>query len=446
MKKLALLFIICLSCLLSAKALGSTGDWTCSVALDGYVSSETGKAPNAYMWVDEACEEVRFVVLAQQNMTEEALLRDASFRKEMTKLGGALIWVAPWFSQDWAPQSGAQQVFEEMMVGLAGQSGHKELPDVPIVPFGHSAQATFPWNFAAWNPHRTLAIISFHGDAPRTNLCGYGASNVEWGRTRNIDGIPGLMIEGEYEWWEARVRPALAFRMMYPESCISLLCDAGSGHFDISEATIEYIALFIRKACEKRLCPNGTLQPIVPRDGWFYGAPKGGKHEGDTITAFPTVLPGTWDDYEGCKHEAFWYFDEEMARLTHRRYEETDGKQLQHIGAYYKGHPIPRNKQGILELNLTELSVGDLFTLEAVHTDSALFVSQKEKEQSLHIEYICGPLRKLSGTTYEIIPYDFGMDNPRRYNSAWLALVSDANNVKKRTVMPIKINLRLKKE
>lgn len=29
------------------------------------------------------------------------------------------------------------------------------------------------------------------------------------------------MVEGEYEWWEARVNPALAFRMMYPESCIS---------------------------------------------------------------------------------------------------------------------------------------------------------------------------------------------------------------------------------
>lgn len=25
-------------------------------------------------------------------------------------------------------------------------------------------------------------------------LTGYGTANVEWGRTRNIDGIPGLMI------------------------------------------------------------------------------------------------------------------------------------------------------------------------------------------------------------------------------------------------------------
>lgn len=48
------------------------------------------------------------------------------------------------------------------------------------------------------------------------------------------------MIEGEYEWWEARVNPALAFRMMYPESCISFLCDTGRGHFDVAEQTADY--------------------------------------------------------------------------------------------------------------------------------------------------------------------------------------------------------------
>ena len=191
-----------------AQALGKFGDWTCSVALTGYVSDETGKAPNAYCWMADGTERVRFAVLAQQNMTEEALLRSERFRQQIQELGGALIWVAPWFSQNWSPQSGCQQIFEEMMVGLAGQSGHPELATVPIVPFGHSAQATFPWNFAAWNNDRTLCILSFHGDAPRTNLCGYGTANVEWGRTRNIDGIPGLMVEGEYEWWQARVPPA----------------------------------------------------------------------------------------------------------------------------------------------------------------------------------------------------------------------------------------------
>ncbi len=45
------------------------------------------------------------------------------------------------------------------------------------------------------------------------------------------------MIEGEYEWWEDRVNPALAFRMMYPKSCVSFLCDTGRGHFDIADRT-----------------------------------------------------------------------------------------------------------------------------------------------------------------------------------------------------------------
>ena len=215
MKRFIILCILQLS-VASIFALGKFGDWTCSVAPTGYISDETGKAPNAFLWIPNGCEHVNFAVLAQQNMTEEALLRSPRFRKKMKELGGALIWVAPWFSQNWDPQTGCQQTFEEMMVGLAGQSGHPELATVPIVPFGHSAQATFPWNFAAWNPDRTLCIISFHGDAPRTNLCGYGTANVEWGRTRNIDGIPGLMIEGEYEWWEARLNPARAFRIMYP--------------------------------------------------------------------------------------------------------------------------------------------------------------------------------------------------------------------------------------
>lgn len=200
-------------------AVGHSGMYQWSVALHGYISTETGKAPTAFLWIPEGCREVKAVMVAQQNMTEEMLYKMPSFQKRMKDLNIALVWVAPWFSRNWEPTTGCQQTFEEMMVGLAGQSGHKELEHCPIIPFGHSAQATFPWNFAAWNNNRTLCIISFHGDAPRTNLCGYGTANVEWGRTRNIDGIPSLMIEGEYEWWEARVRPALAFRMMYPNSC-----------------------------------------------------------------------------------------------------------------------------------------------------------------------------------------------------------------------------------
>lgn len=160
-------------------------------------------------------------MVGQQNMSEETLFELPSFRQKMEQLGIALIWIAPELDQRWDVSTGVQKVFDMVLSDLADVSGYDELKRIPIIPIGHSAQATFPWNFAAWNPERTLAVVSLHGDAPRTNLTGYGRENLEWGRTRNIDGIPGLMIEGEYEWWEERVNPALAFRMMYPKSCIS---------------------------------------------------------------------------------------------------------------------------------------------------------------------------------------------------------------------------------
>lgn len=432
----------------TASALGKFGDWTCSVALSSYISDETGKAPNAYMWVADSTQEVRFAVLAQQNMTEEALLRNPRFRQKMARLGGALIWVAPWFSRDWSPLSASQQVFEEMMAGLAGQSGHPEIVRVPIVPFGHSAQATFPWNFAAWNPQRTLSIISFHGDAPRTNLCGYGAANIEWGRTRHIDGIPGLMIEGEYEWWQARVLPALAFRLMYPKACVSFLCDTGCGHFELCDETIDYISLFIEKACHYRLTDDGSLRSVNPEDGWLYGVPVGGDKEGVPISTFPTSPPAPWHEYRGDPHEAFWYFDEEMAKLTAGRYAATDGKRFRYVGIRYNNRLVEydRHQQGGMQIDLSHLSVGDRFQLQAVAVDSSrtrLAVEATRHIPHAHIDYICGPVRKVSADTFEIIPYDCGSDNPRRCRSVWLAAVIDGDKHYKRAVQPICIKIGL---
>ena len=399
-------------------AVGSSGMYQYSVQLTSYISSETGKAPNAYLWIPEGCSTVKAVMFSQQNMTEEMLYKMPSFQKRMKEMGVALLWVAPWFSQNWDPATGCQKTFEEMMVGLAGQSGHPEIANAPIIPFGHSAQATFPWNFAAWNNDRTLCIISFHGDAPRTNLCGYGTANVEWGRKRNITGIPGLMIEGEYEWWEARVRPALAFRMMYPESCISFLCDAGSGHFEIMPETAEYIARFIRKSMERRLKTDGTLLPLNPSDGWLAcrynpdSQPSDGDGAADDIFHIeqrPTPAP--YPEYKGDCHNAFWYFDEEMALLTESRYQETWGKQ-----------PV------VFEKILPHISDdGRTITLNT--------------PAGVDVEVICGPLEKMNNRTFRFYPYECGMDNPRRSFTAWLVAIRKGNKKQKRAVQPIEVKL-----
>lgn len=418
MRQRHLILLLLFAIQLPIAAVGRSGMYQYSVSLSGYISNETGKAPNAYLWIPEGCKKVKAVMFAQQNMTEEMLYKMPSFQKRMKEMSVALLWVAPWFSQNWDPATGCQKIFEEMMAGLAGQSGHSEIAYAPIIPFGHSAQATFPWNFAAWNNSRTLCIISFHGDAPRTNLCGYGTANVEWGRTRNINGIPGLMIEGEYEWWEARVRPALAFRMMYPASCVSFLCDAGSGHFEIMPETAEYIALFIRKSIEKRLQVDGTLLPLDLHDGWLAcrynpdSQPSDGDGAVDDIFSINIrPKPAPYADYKGDIHDAFWYFDEEMALLTEARYRESWGK-----------------RQVVINKITPSISAdGCTVTLDT--------------PAGVEVEVICGPLQKVDNRTFRFYSYECGMDNPRRSFTAWLIAIRQGDKQHKRAVQPIEIKL-----
>lgn len=461
-----------------AVGVGGSGMYQWSVELRRYISPETGKAPVAYLWVPDGCKQVKAVIFSRQNMTEEAIYKNPHFQAQMKQLGVAMVWVAPAFNNNWDPASGAQQIFEELMPCLADQSGHPEIAKAPVIPLGHSAQATFPWNFAAWNPSRTLCIISFHGDAPRTNLCGYGAANVEWGRNRNIDGIPGLMVEGEYEWWEARVNPALAFRMMYPESCISFLCDTGRGHFDCGDRTANYLAKFIQKAIEQRL--EGTqadkpsvdgevkLKKLNPKDGWLaerFHADMAGTDGADKgKTPEPSYAkrpqPAPYTEYQGDKHDAFWYFDKEMADLTEARYQETAGKQVQYVGFEYQGKLIPYSDklQGGMAIKIEDVEADSKpslskgmkgkkpvrIHLKAVYTDAshhALSDANTHGKKAPHIEMICGPLKKINDTTFEVYPYEAGWDNPRRSFTAWLVAVADADALYKGAVQPLRIDI-----
>lgn len=429
-------------------AVGSNGMYQYSVALTDYISSETGKVPTAYLWIPENCRKVKAVMFAQQNMTEEMLFKMPSFRKCLEKMDVALLWVAPWFSQKWDPQTSCQSVFDDMMTAIAYQSGHKEIVKVPIIPFGHSAQATFPWNFAAWNPNRTLCVISFHGDAPRTNLCGFGTSNVEWGRNRNIDGIPGLMIEGEYEWWEARVRPALAFRMMYPESCISFLCDTGRGHFDCSKRTAKYIADFIQKSIDWRLNPDGTLKKVDPQKGWLAERYISDIPSSDGIDKGriykkidkKRVLPAPYVSYTGDKHDAFWYFDRDMAMSTEARYRESAGKKMQYVGIEYHGKLVLPNLYTQCGMSADFLPDKDGITihLKAVPTDSThTALSFRHSVAKPHIEVISGPIKKINETTFRIYPYEAGWDNLHRSFTVLLVAVIGPDATYRGTVQPI---------
>ncbi len=440
MNRYRLLFSIILLLFLSPCL--RAGEWQWSVTLDGFVSNETNRNPTAFLWIPADCMQIKAIIVGQHNMSEETLFDNPLFREKMQKLGIGFVWITPGIDQQWDVSKGTQQIFEKMMVSLADVSGYSELKNVPIVPIGHSAMATYPWNFAAWNPERTLAIISLHGDAPRTNLTGYGRENLEWGRTRNIDGIPGLMIEGEYEWWEARVNPALAFRMMYPESCISFLCDAGRGHFDVADETAAYIALFLEKAINQRLTDEVTkdgkvkLNPVNPTKGWL--AERWHPDQKKRVKAAP------YSQYKGDPHDAFWYFDREIAEATEARYTQSRGKKEQYLGFEQNGSLLTYDKKQHVRVQprFNPEADGITFHLKAVCTDSLRTkLSDEHADAAPIISRICGPVEKVNDTTFMVSFYRMGMNNPRRTGDICLLASQTGDRKYKSAVQEVSIRI-----
>ena len=407
-------FLVVLLSLFMQVAKVAAAPWQWSVEIKELISEETHAHPSAYLWIPENCKQVRAVIIGQHNMTEETIFEHPEFRKNMGKLGIAEIWITPGIDQRWDVTKGTQQIFETMMKNLSEISGYTELEFAPVIPIGHSAMATYPWNFAAWNPERTLAVLSIHGDSPRTHLTGYGRANLDWG-TRTIEGIPSLMVMGEDEWWEDRLITSFDYRREYPNAPLSFLADAGHGHFDISDELIDYLSLFLKKTVEYRLPEHSSLDapiqliPVEAKNGWL--ADRWRKNEK------PTAEAASYDKYKGDKNHAFWYFDKEMADATEKYYANERGKTEQYIGFEQKGKLITFNPKSHVRMSPSFQPEADgvTFHLKAVYTDTLR--NEYSKEHSTHpirISRICGPVEVVNDTTFTVRFYRMGLDNPKR--------------------------------
>lgn len=439
MKQLAFTIFITLFSVSSLFA--QTAQWQWSVPVSGMISNETKDHPRAFLWIPENCKQVRAVVIGQHNMTEETIFEHPKFRKEMSKLGIAIVWISPGFNMNFDFNNGAGEQFETIMTDLARVSGYTELQFAPTIPIGHSAYATYPWNFAAWNPARTLAILSIHGDAPQTNLTGYGGKNIDWGN-RNIDGVPGLMVEGEYEWWEARVQPALDFQQRFPDAAVSFLCDAGHGHFDISDELIDYLNLFIKKAVQYRL-PIKTsldkpvlLKPVNPSKGWL--------KERWKKDSKPNYSAASYNRYKGDRKDAFWYFDKEMGSATEKFYAKVRGKKEQCLGFSQNGTLLPFNPKLHARIvgKFSPKADGLTFHVKTVFTDTLRTKSIDDHAKSEPIiSRICGPVEKINDTTFTVRFYRMGLNNEKRTGDIWLMASHPGDKKYKSSVQQFNIRI-----
>jgi hypothetical protein len=98
----------------------------------GLISEETNANPQAFLWIPENCKEVKGVVVGMHNMIEEGMLENENFRKKLTELGLAEVWVTPVLEFPFDFHKDAPKHFQTMMDALAKVSGYTELSKAPI--------------------------------------------------------------------------------------------------------------------------------------------------------------------------------------------------------------------------------------------------------------------------------------------------------------------------
>jgi hypothetical protein len=416
--------------------------WQWSAPLSSVTSSETKGHPRAYLWVPENCRQVRGVVLAQHNMLEEGVLEHPAFRKALGEIGFAEVWVTPAFNQFFRFDQGAGEQFQQIMTGLAAESGYSELETAPVVPIGHSAMAGFPYHFAAWKPERTLAAISLKGTWPDFR----DANSPPW-KDADLKDVPLLFVSGEYEWADERAGKALDFRKRNPESPLTMLADAGGGHFDIHDELVAYLGLYLKKAAESRLPARPPasgevkLRPVnADRNGWLVDRWR----QREKATAEPANI----DKYAGRKDQAFWCFDKEHALATASFGSQQHLKKPQLAGYIQNGAVVPQNKETHQQVTLPFIPTGDgtTFKLQGSFLDSVpdgrpvrwaeLSAGSPitHAQGSVVISRICGPVEKLADDTFALRFDRLGFDNTKRSNEIWLMAVHPGDGEYKRCV------------
>jgi hypothetical protein len=423
--------------------------WQWFTLVPGAVSQETKAAPRAFLWIPPHCRRVRGVVVGQHNMEEETILEHPQFRKALADLDFAAVWITPALGLVFHGDAGPGERFEAMMKDLAGTSGYEEIAMVPVVPIGHSAAASFPWSFAAWKPERTLAAISISGQWPFVSVPDQPELPAE-----ALDGVPGLVAMGEYEWASDRAGEGLKARRGHPRHPLAFLAEPGGGHFDVSAEKVAFCAFYLKKAAQYRLPvePGQPMRFIDPtREGWLVDRWR--------INKPRTAHAGPVGSYKGDAGQAFWCFDEETARAVEAFGAQHRGKIAQLVGCLQQGVTASQDKNTHQQVTLPFLPEADGITFKLqgaflntvpegrpvkwTQLPAGSPVGHATGGGPVVIDRICGPVAQLGPDTFQIAFDRLGFDNPRRSSEIWLMASHPGDGEYKRAVQQAVLRLPL---
>lgn len=178
------------------------------------------------------------------------------------------------------------------------------------------------------------------------------------------------------------------------------------------------------------------LTPVDAREGWLAD-----RWHPDNP---PVAEAAPYHEYTGDKNNAFWYFDQEMARTTEAYYAQVRGKEERYIGFLQKGRLIPFNPRthARITADFEPECDGLTFHLRAVYADSLrTTVSDQHAQDKIEISRICGPVEKVNDTTFTVRFYRMGFTNVKRTGDIWLLATNDGDTTYKSSVQPLNIRI-----
>jgi hypothetical protein len=107
--------LVIVSIVLALFGRSHAAEWQWSVSGNSATSSETNDHPRAFLWIPPTCKHIRAVVIGQHNMEEEPILEHSLFRKAMSELDFAEIWITPALDGFYRFDQGAAEKFNAML-------------------------------------------------------------------------------------------------------------------------------------------------------------------------------------------------------------------------------------------------------------------------------------------------------------------------------------------
>lgn len=183
---------------------------------------------------------------------------------------------------------------------LAKLSGHPELPNVPIMSFGHSNGTGFAASWPRDRPEKVIAWVGYH---PGFN---------DYLQYSNTEKVPSLIMAGSVDKYliKSRQDKTVANMRKTRNAAMNMMLEGDMGHGPADHgATWTFITEYLKAAMRIRLNDDGSLKPVKIKDGWLgeiYDFERGGRQK-------LTVTP--YAKFKGDKSTANWLPDADFAKV-----------------------------------------------------------------------------------------------------------------------------------